>query len=759
MKWQKMCLDADLIDEPDPTTGKASGPLTSARVDLVFKKLCGNVQTMTFEQFMNGCVQVALCKYPHIPKAYEALSVLYTEHFSKFLNPHAELLSVFGSGGDSGDFSFFDAVKPVKEGILMLYQGYFCQELNPYFGQQTASLESVSMKAFLSCMHDFEIAPHLVPKPICLSVFREVLKAKIPESFFKKFFESDDPASYHACKGRLFTLGHFIISLYLVGKKLSPSLLLPSEDLHGAAAAQLDVLPGGHNESNLPPADVIARLLERMDISQPGKNRFTAERAKSLPLHLQKASLGVNGTLGLFAFCPEPRDADAAALKLSGAGAGAVSGVAGTRGGPAGANYLRPTSSAAAHVGGNVTRQLQLSPGSQHATPSASSTAPHFFSTTGGSSTVLAGTTGAAKKSSYGAKKSSLKTNVLSGAPAGANLNTAALLPDDVSHFLDEHELVEEEHLLSQLFLHYTSLGDPLNRSQMSSLKFNRFLRDAGLLPLECQGAVSFDARSLQPKFGSSGADAVSFFCAKILRPLSEGLLSSTSNKYGNAANLVAGSIDVSQFAVEMGKKSMVDLFHSPNVAEGINKVFTYYADQNIGSGGVGSRFCQDFEITEELAHLPLQRIFQDCAHVEQVEQKSSGVEPAASGTTANPGLSKLGFQLALVLVAVKLSPSQMAGGGQSSSPAPLTEQVVALLHKLNHSLGMKVRSSILSRHRPAVGLLAEGSAVSKFACGYADGLSCGHFAFLGCDGTGVARGRPADIGKILPHPAILKAK
>ena len=59
----------------------------------------------------------------------------------------------------------------------------------------------------------------------------------------------------------------------------------------------------------------------------------------------------------------------------------------------------------------------------------------------------------------------------------------------------------------------------------------------------------------------------------------------------------------------------------------------------------------------------------------------------------------------------------------------------------------------------PAVGLLAEGGAVSKFACGYADGLSCGHFAFLGCDGTGVARGRPADIGEILPHPAILKTK
>lgn len=156
MKWQKMCLDADLIDEPDPTTGKASGPLTSARVDLVFKKLCGNVQTMTFEQFMNGCVQVALCKYPHIPKAYEALSVLYTEHFSKFLNPHAELLSVFGSGGDSGDFSFFDAVKPVKEGILMLYQGYSCSlQVSWSFGSSSCRcrclIDQIQHRPF-SCM-------------------------------------------------------------------------------------------------------------------------------------------------------------------------------------------------------------------------------------------------------------------------------------------------------------------------------------------------------------------------------------------------------------------------------------------------------------------------------------------------------------------------------------------------------------------------------------------------------------------------------
>eukprot|EP00931_Biecheleriopsis_adriatica_P103123 TRINITY_DN78002_c0_g1_i1.p1 TRINITY_DN78002_c0_g1~~TRINITY_DN78002_c0_g1_i1.p1 ORF type:complete len:543 (+),score=76.78 TRINITY_DN78002_c0_g1_i1:906-2534(+) len=46
---------------------------------------------------------------------------------------------------------------------------------------------------------------------------------------------------------------------------------------------------------------------------------------------------------------------------------------------------------------------------------------------------------------------------------------------------------------IQKTFSHYTSLGDPLNRSTLSSQKFNRFLRDCGLLSMEAQGAVSFD--------------------------------------------------------------------------------------------------------------------------------------------------------------------------------------------------------------------------------------------------------------------------
>ena len=72
VKFHKMILDADLIDESPPfntSSSSSSHPsssrrgssattlqqpegLTSARVDLIFKKLCGNNRCMTFDQFI-----------------------------------------------------------------------------------------------------------------------------------------------------------------------------------------------------------------------------------------------------------------------------------------------------------------------------------------------------------------------------------------------------------------------------------------------------------------------------------------------------------------------------------------------------------------------------------------------------------------------------------------------------------------------------------------------------------------------------------
>ncbi|CAD7945840.1 unnamed protein product [Amoebophrya sp. A25] len=711
MKFQKMALDADLVDE--------GGRLTSARVDLIFKKLCGNCPTMTFEQFMNGCVQIALVKYPQENKAHQALGLLYEEHFSKFLNPHAELLQNF-------DPSFFDEIRPLKEGILTLYQGYFAQETNPHFQQQISSLESSSMKSFLACFHDFEIAPNLVPKPIVLSVFREVMKGKIPNEVFE-FFECEDVCT----RGRLFTIGHFLLGLYLVGKKL-----------FGLASAS-------SSSASASSGQVVFQLLERMDVSTPGKIIFTAERAKSLPLttsaHLTAAHRGGAS----FQFCPESRE------QGFGGGGGSSSSDA----------ELMNTSKNSGMSHGGQSGQRPLAP---------SATGNRLHSTQIGSLTH------------YGGSSSSTSAR----GTASGQQHPVPVVPDMIRPLGEQHEI-----LISQLFLYYATLGDPLNRSAISSLKFNRFLRDAGLLPAECQGAVTYD--HMQPKKRAHRAQALSrqklsvsahqprvnaeafpngppltqvdvdlIFLQAInwerKKTNSKGqqhrhLLNETSwrralcdigirlyyqprddaSALGGARGGGASSssksspttdphknstttltpveasleslcrkvlqpaakaldfqshVDVSNYAVEMGKQQMVDLFHSPNVSEGIAKIFTYYADQSARTSfakskwTVGSflKFCIDFEITEEIPHLPLQRIFQDCAHVESVE-----------GRTSSSELSKLGFQLCLVLIAVKLNRMEFS---------TLEDQVLALLHKLNHAArtGMRDRPTVMSMSRRA---------------------------------------------------------
>merc|ERR1712194_14773 len=201
-----------------------------------------------------------------------------------------------------------------------------------------------------------------------------------------------------------------------------------------------------------------------------------------------------------------------------------------------------------------------------------------------------------------------------------------------------------------------------------------------------------------------------------------------------------------------------------PSVSDGLDRVFAHYADRvgassmstkegegpNLSSGlksaknvtiandrwNVGKflRFCTEFSITEELSHLPLQRIYQDCSFVEaqasarhgvagsglqssddndiesafttnfnKSESKVSGASttassgpgsskvtkgPSACGTSySHQPISKLGFQLSLVLIAVKLH--------RLEYPTSLEDQVVALLRKLNVAPGMKDKTAL----------------------------------------------------------------
>jgi len=57
----------------------------------------------------------------------------------------------------------------------------------------------------------------------------------------------------------------------------------------------------------------------------------------------------------------------------------------------------------------------------------------------------------------------------------------------------DVQDIQDVQDVIQRLFEFYAALGDPLNRTMLTTLKFNRFLRDAGLISSEVQNIANFD--------------------------------------------------------------------------------------------------------------------------------------------------------------------------------------------------------------------------------------------------------------------------
>ncbi|CAE7805329.1 ireA, partial [Symbiodinium sp. CCMP2456] len=96
---------------------------------------------------------------------------------------------------------------------------------------------------------------------------------------------------------------------------------------------------------------------------------------------------------------------------------------------------------------------------------------------------------------------------------------------------------------IQKTFGHYASLGDPLNRSTLTSQKFGRFLRDCGLLAIEADGPVSFD-------FAPEGRRA------SVRRPSKSGQESAT----GLARSNSAGALRRSSFGGRTGPRGSIGL-------------------------------------------------------------------------------------------------------------------------------------------------------------------------------------------------------
>lgn len=121
---------------------------------------------------------------------------------------------------------------------------------------------------------------------------------------------------------------------------------------------------------------------------------------------------------------------------------------------------------------------------------------------------------------------------------------------------------------------------------------------------------------------------------------------------------------DVAQCVIALGEPTMWQLFAAAD--DGLRKLFNIYAR---GSDGLTAesfaKFSNDFDITQDLAHTALQRIYSDCVHIEV----SSGNELQ---------MTFFAFQLALIMIAVRTSKDY------DTSFSSIDQKVCALFRRLN---------------------------------------------------------------------------
>jgi len=749
-RFQRMALDSSLLDDR----------LTSAKVDVVFHRVCGASPHMMLQNFLDSIVRLAAAKYPPPISPTEGVSRLFMQHLSSF--------SIPGGGPFEGlDEDTLLLSSAARSSLKALYEGYFACECNQQMRPST--LQSESQNAFLQLLTDFEVTPDLAPKSIAFAVYREIARFHDVPSKLRTQLIGDGPVGM---LGRGFTYVHFVVAMTTMARRCFSE------------------------EGWL----TLARLFEWMDASK-GRVIFASLHPGHLP-----------GGPGSFRILP-----DGVASQVSPAFA---TGGGGSVGSSSGDRRISYTERKAA-----IDQRRSWS-----------------------GAAVASGGTGGSEVFNGGSPRSPRAHGSHSGVGAAGGFGWAEVAgSDDVAPIGLDAPWARR--LVQQIFGHYTALGDPLNRTHLSTLKFNRFVRDCGLVSPEACGAVSFQfvpadrARSsstgrtpmrsgrssgiadggsnsgrgqgqrswqalpLAPAPGKQrgegcGAGGAANFTVSPSRPVhassrglplrvfasppltqvevdlifvqatqKEGASSSDSGTRGSGSrrstsgphagtssfsnsapartimkrhHMVVAAFrralfelscrcfpkhsnsnatfakgdqafdafctevllplsdallevkgqDVSFAATLIGEPDAVRLLQ--RCQPGLEKVFLHYSQQgdpdrrahwNID---IMMRFAHDFELTQEVSHLPLQRIFRDCTHYE-----------SCSGHGSVDGeMSFVSFQLALVMVAQKVYGVRCANS---------LERVVHLFHRMNGIAGTSsfqgpsCRSEVLI---PKLGLL-----------------------------------------------------
>lgn len=366
MRFQRMALDAQIVDET----------LTTAKVDLIFHKVCGISPHMNRTQFLDAMVRMSAAKYPGLPNN-EAVLQMFNDHLKSF--------SGMPSGAIGGlDDASLAIVAAARISLQILYEGYYAAELRPANQKSASASQSETQNAFVKMLTDFEVLPELLPKSHAFAVLREVARAK---DFQSSVREAILGQGLHCALGRNFTYVHFAVALILVARKC-------------------------FGDEGVGP---VLRLFEWMDSSK-GRLSFAS-------LH---PGLLKHGTAN-FRIAPEKASAPPSAERR----------------------------------GSGLGRR-----GSNRTSPNAMVFSDQAVHSEAGDGRIPA-----------------------AGQVAAVELSSA-------SAGIDRSEL---RRLILQVFGHYAAIGDPLNRTNLSSLKFMRFLRDCGLVGSESRESGSTKDHEFSP--------------------------------------------------------------------------------------------------------------------------------------------------------------------------------------------------------------------------------------------------------------------
>lgn len=743
-RFQRMALEAALIDDQ----------LTTAKVDLIFRGICGTAPHMSLEQFLNAVVRLVAVKYPNLPRQ-AGVRRLYDDHLASFAAPTAGAFHDL----DSGLLAVCAAARP---GLQTLYEGYFGFECRsngrsrparqrvPQSTARQAQPPSEAQSAFTRLLSDFEVTPDLAPKPVVFAIFREVSRKEAPSEVRERLLGGGVPGT--PGPGQHFTYVHFAAALALTSRRCFA-------DEGGVA---------------------LARLLEWMDASK-GRMIFGATYPGHMP-----------GGAAAFKLTPE---------------------------------QLPEGLLARAHRAGHTAQAHR---------PTANT---DIRSARGGVTS--------------GPQPTLRVPEDNSGIQAVESSCDNGHLEDDLAQRPGQF-VPWVRRVVQQVFGHYASIGNPLNRTHLSTLQFTRCLRDCGLVSSQSEGAVSFrfvpsnrrssssskltftapDAAggsrssgcdvvqrsgstgalraSRAPLCGSSSSaskfdrssawqlppdesdmrnsTAFSVSPSKMLGLESSGILGAslplqvfsespltqveadllfvqstrraqgssgnsrpkasvksgnttrhhmTLSGFGRALDTLAhrcapflhtpvttetelevfceqvllplqdnlqstGAQEVASAAALLSESEAVDMLERGRI--GLERVYRHYLHETSSqrphwTPESMTRFAQDFELSVEVGTLPLQRIFRDCAHFESC---ASAAVPLADGRLLFPG-----FQLALAVLAQKV---HVVRGG---SPF---ERLVALLHRLNTLASASGFQGPVSRLEPLIPGLPPSPAAARAA-------------------------------------------